>query len=346
MSTARSRSRSASVDQRLTTISTVPAPAGPGLPMLTAIAVKRSGAPLVCPNTDEAARRSATGRADIRVIRVLSVGLSRPFAASSSCLAQGLCREMEGTAMRQSASFTYAARLLSRTITNLRDFARSRPSVSIVVVLRLGLPGAMKRVGPPAPSLVDARKRPAIAEAATLGREFQQRPAGRHQKFFHVRLKPHQRYEVGERISPRWIIIRCDDERQIVVFFADALDLDFLIVPAEQPMWGLYLDLHTRGYRIHRYRAVSVSAAAVAQTRAIVRSRRTESVRTTRGWAHDAALRWRYPDLVRASAASARLPGRRRPCRRITSARRTSKRTAPGSAGLHRNRSAPACGAA
>src|SRR2546427_9772349 len=215
--------------------------------------------------------------------------MSRPFAASSSCLAQGLCREMRGTSMLPSASFIYAARLVSRTITNLRDFARSRPapraqsssgspthlsrlandetarcrqsrvdqpSVSIVVVLRLGLPGAVKRVGPPAPSLVDARKRPAIAAAATLGREFHQRPAGRHQKFLHVRLKPHQRDEVGERIPPRWIVIRCDDERQIGIFFADALDLDFLIVPAEQPMWGLYLDLHIRGYRIHRYRAV------------------------------------------------------------------------------------------
>src|SRR5439155_1902237 len=144
---------------------------------------------------------------------------------------------------------------------------------AVARAMRLRSLGAAKRVRPPAAPLVDAWESPAIMAGATVRGELQQRPSGRHQEFLHIGLKSGERNQIGERISARGVVVCRDDERQVIFFFADPLDPELLTVPAEQPVRGLYIDLHNRPYRIQSVRALSASVSVPAQKRAVVRSR-------------------------------------------------------------------------
>src|SRR5439155_8813463 len=69
MSVLINRSRSASVDQRSMTMSTISAPGRPTLLMFTASAVKRSGVPLVCASASADAEATAPARVKARATR-------------------------------------------------------------------------------------------------------------------------------------------------------------------------------------------------------------------------------------------------------------------------------------
>src|SRR5437867_3890258 len=89
MSVVSSRSRSASVDHRSTTISIVLAPLRPTLLMLTANAVKRSGVPWVCARVSvEAAARPVVSTAATAAWRIDALELmtaSRVGVSEQSC---------------------------------------------------------------------------------------------------------------------------------------------------------------------------------------------------------------------------------------------------------------------
>src|SRR6266850_415467 len=76
------RSRSASVDHRLTTISTVHGPVGPGWPRLTAVATYRSGLVSICADGTVDRARSRTEAKHVRSRRVAFRNMDAPFMVS------------------------------------------------------------------------------------------------------------------------------------------------------------------------------------------------------------------------------------------------------------------------
>jgi hypothetical protein len=86
---------------------------------------------------------------------------------------------------------------------------------------------------PPSPVVAVARKVAPVATAALIRREARQRPAGAHQKTFHVVLEDDQPLEVPEGERPRVPAFRDDELKPLVGLFAP--EVQTVGAPAERP---------------------------------------------------------------------------------------------------------------